>query len=357
MFDQSSYFNLSWLQPDIATNVVAHTISRTSEVDEFQTPATRFLAVEDVAKRWFGNVSSHDFLLPLLRRFFGSESELSGFALELLNLTRLHVADRATWQLHSHNDNFRARVAFPDQRNLPMALRHTRKSLYPVGGSTADFVEGFRRLLRERGIRLLESTSIQEIRREKNEVDIHADGVATTIKFQKCFSTLGPSVTLRLMGLSKPSVIRRVSSRFVHHLVSRPTTSDVCYAYEMSSENPVFRVTNYRAFSGQSDDCRLTTEIISPNQLSDMDAIQAAELALRSSDLLGGGQVTRSAVLSTAVGFPVPTVAVFDQFYDDSEQIEMLEDESFLVTGVGAKGNVYFQNEILRHLFGQVSRW
>ena len=350
VYSDSAYLDILQLDPNLASAVLEHVTSSWAKSGELSGKSSRQCPVETVAESWYGSVVSRELILPMMHKWFGDSESLSGFVLELANMSRLRVADETRWRSLASSANFRSRVAFPFQGRLPSQYQHNRMSLYPRNGTAAAFVSGFAALCRSREIELLLDARVQAIDLSNRVITVLHANEQHEIKYGQLISTLGPLTTLQLLGGEATTGIERVSHYFVHHILSGPIESELCYLYVSANSSPVFRVTNYRAFSGRDDDCRLTTEILSTKTIAPDFAVSESEDILRSSNFLGQNQIVRSAVSLSRSSFPRPTLSLFNQFHTAAIQISPLENDSFIVTGIGANGEMFFQNEILRHV-------
>lgn len=355
LFVDTPYLDLLCLNSEIAQRVVSHIVGKPQmDRSDLDIPI-RLQSAEKVAKDWYGDHATRTTILPILRNWFGDTKSLSGFALELVNLTRLSVVDELTWLSHASSSSFRQRVAFPFQLRLPAEYKHNRKSIYPKYGSSLDFVEGLERLCAEQAVEISIRSRVKSIDLDSRRMKLERSDGQLEIRFRRLISTLGPIHTLPLVGGSPSLLIERCGSKIIHHVAKKPIKSELCYVYVYSAKSPVFRITNYRAFSGRSDDCRFTSELLAPETIDDDFAVMEAEKVLQSSGLVEAGESLQSSIELVAAGFPSPKISTFVQFHLAAAQLAPLESDDFIVTGVGAQGTAFFQSEILRHLHSRLS--
>ena len=354
LYSSSAYPDLLAWKPELAGLVSSHIISNCSTESLNYTKNVRQESVRIVAENWFGNDCAQQLIFPLLQNWFGDLNLLSGFALEFTNLTRLRVVNETEWERHAKSNWFRERTAFPDQRALPFQYQHNRHSIYPKGGSSSSFVAGLKSLAESAGIEFQLNAHLNSINPSTRCVEFSVDQRPHQIVFEQLISTLGPVTTLKLLGDDTLPAMQRVSPRIVHHLVERPIQSDVCYAYVNDVKSPVFRITNYGAFAGHVDDCRLTTELLVPSDIDSTTVVRESEGFLMASELLRHNKLLRSAAAPKSVGFPSPQVKTFELFDTASKRVARFEDENLIVSGIGAEGRAFFQNEILAHLDSRI---
>jgi len=350
---ESGFPDLLGSNPSIAGEVVAHVLAG---VKVSESTAIRGTPVRDVAERWFGPRATRESVLPLVAKLFGPIDGLSGFALELANLTRVRAADEPTWMAHRHDSAFRGRIAFPDQARLPVEYSHSRMSLYPLRGGSGAFVAGLVGLCNEAGVRILNGHRVVALDPESRRVDLSTGPERVTLAYRSLLSTLGPLLTIQLLRGEAMPGSDRVRYRLVHHLADPAPTPDACYLYDHELASPIFRVTCYRAFSGMPDDVRLTTEVLGRDDIPDVALASTIERRLIEAGVLRVGSTVRSEVMGVRGGFPVPSVETFRNYAAAADALRRYEGPELVVTGVGSDGSAFFQGEVLRHVHASLNR-
>lgn len=353
---ETPYLDLLHADPVVAGSVVQHVVGGEIHAERRATGDPRSAPVSAVAEAWFGRDAAESFVVPLVGRLFGDRQLLSGFALELANLTRVRAADSGTWMAHSPSPWFRSRIAYPDQRSLPAKFRHARKSLYARNGNSGTFVDGLLRQCVAEGVRIETESRVQQIDLARRLIDVALGGDRRSIGYDRLVSTLGASVTAILLGEETPVEAERIEYRLVHHVLRHEARSEGCYFYDHDRQSPIFRVTNYGAFSGRSDDRRLTTEILGANDVADDRIGELVERRLVAVGLVDDGGFLNRVVDRQRAGFPLPTVETFARYRHSARKVATLEDGRFVVGGVGSSGTAFFQNEIVRDLYRRIDQ-
>lgn len=354
VYSDSSYLDVLDTKPDLARCVIAHVLSTSDGKNSFSSAEIRRSSARTVSSAWFGDEASEQLVMPLLAHWFGDNTQLSGFALQLANLTRLRAADHEEWLKHSGLSEFRNRIAFPHQSDLPIALQHGRQSLYPRNGDASLFVLGLAARAREKGVVIKTGVKVHKVDARNKSIEIVENESVSRVPYRQLISTVGPVTTLKLVDHNVRFEIERVQLRLVHHRVDPVVDSDLCYAYATGLDSRVFRVTNYRGFSGKPSDNRLTTELFLGGSMGDSELIGHAEEFLRRSGLLHSGARITSSVSPPLGGYPSPTVATFEKFGMAAELLSTYEGNDLIIAGVGSGGTAFFQNEILAHLYEQL---
>jgi len=319
-----------------------------------QNESFRTLDFESAATERFGVLAKDHVLLPIVQRLFGKDEDLSGFAMELCNLTRLRLVDELTWQQQIPQLELQDRVAYPDQCFLPQLYKHNRKSLYSSHRGAVDFVEGLGKICRDAGVGIELNTKVLSIDMNHKSIDLESDGDKQTVSFRYLLSCVGTTVTNTLVTGDRPKSINRLKYRLVHFVLKSPMKSGVCYYYSQDTNSVVFRITNYAAFSGRSNDKRVTVEVIGAEGLSDQLLLKTVELELMRAHLIEKDSIEDSICLSNSYGYPIPTVETFKQFNLDELKLREYEQCGLVTGGLGVNGGLFFQNEILKDVISKI---
>jgi len=304
----------------------------------------------EAAIQWFGESAWSSVIRPIISAKFGSTDSLTGFVLELANLSRLQIASEEIWQRNSHIDGFRARVAFPQQLQLPEIFRHNRKTLYSREYGNRDFISGLMESCTSLGVSLMSSCAIVNLDPNARSVTLSRDGKMAEFRYKRAISCLGVSATARLLGRSAEVEQRRIPLHLVHLVLNKPMPSSVSYFYDHDPESSIFRVTNYAAFSGRSDDKRLTVELFN---VADQDTnliIESVKNSETLSSLLSQTCEVVSAVCSKPLSLAVPNTQNINDLLAQERFLSSQSAGALAVCGVGTSGFRFFQSETVRDI-------
>lgn len=314
----------------------------------------RTLNFDSAVLERFGVEAKNRILLPIVQRLFGRTEDLSGFAMELCNLTRLRLVDELTWQAHIPRLDLRDRVAYPDQRSLPSAYRHNKKSLYSSKRGAIDFIDGLAEACRAIGVGVALNTKVFNIDMARKSVDLEIDGIKQKANFRHVMSCVGVTATKTLIAGTRPKDRHRLKYRIVHLVLKSPLKSDMCYFYSHDVDSVMFRVTNYAAFSRRIEDTRVTVEVIGADHHPDELLVREIEQELTRVQLIEEGSIKESICLNNLYGYPIPTVETFQQFELDDVMLSQYEQSGLVTCGLGVSGGLFFQNEILVDVVSRV---
>lgn len=314
----------------------------------------RTLDFDSAVSERFGVQAKNHVLLPIVQRLFGRTGDLSGFAMELCNLTRLRLVDESTWQDLIPRLDLRDRVAYPNQRSLPSQYKHNKKSLYSSHRGAIDFIDGLAEKCRAMGVGVALNTKVLNIDMARKLVVLETDGIKQTAKFRHLMSCVGVTATNTLIAGTKPKDRHRLKYRIVHLELKSPLKSDLCYFYSHDVDSVMFRVTNYAAFSRRSEDTRVTVEVIGADHHTDELLVKEIEQELIQTQLIDEGSIKESICLNNLYGYPIPTVETFQQFELDDLTLRQYEQSGLVTCGLGVNGGLFFQNEILIDVVSRV---
>jgi len=299
---------------------------------------------------WFGEAAFEHVIAPILEVRFGGLENLSGFALEVANLSRLKLVDYDEWVHLSSIPGFVDRVAFPDQKALPEERRHGRRSLYSSANGSLDFVDGVTRRCQEAGVLILTGAAVQTISSESAIINYVQTGREKQVKYRKLVSCLGPTSTRNLFDSRSSSIIQRTPLSLVHLSLRDPLGSLVCYFYDQDEDSHIFRLTNYGAFSGRELDTRMTVEVSNLVGLTSKEMINYVIESKSFRAVCGPDTVISNAISEETHGFPLPSISTFARFREDDAYFKANEFGDIRVCGAGTRGSLFFQTEIVHDL-------
>jgi|TARA_B110000908_G_C10260347_1_gene458753 oxygen-dependent protoporphyrinogen oxidase len=306
----------------------------------------------------FGELYTSSVIEPMLANVYQRPAEsLAGFALLLPGLTRVIVDDLDLWLERSSDERYRAIVGVPDQQKLPNELHHGRRSFYSRKYGTRSFIDGMVSELTDKGVNFFfdaqittfnpASLSLSFKDRSGGEFNLKADRFVLATGVIGAAKLLGVDLTAR--GLDKPMPYLLLDIE-----LESPTASDLCFAYGMDKECDWYRLTNYRAFSGDRNDRRITVEIIGDRMLDTETIVEHICLQLRSCGIINNQKILFSAVRQLESGFPVPTMRNMNALNILGIDLSARLPAGILIAGIGARDGLFFQNEVVEDTFRRI---
>jgi hypothetical protein len=298
----------------------------------------------------FGRTYAEKVLAPALEHVYCTPADkLSGFAMQLPGLTRVVVDDHENWMRDTVSEGpYRAVVAVPDQRRLPASMRHTRRSFYSRSHGSRAFVDGVTQRLSTAGASLVTDVRIGRLNLQRSLIEYQAAGDVHTIRYDRLVMATGAigAAHLLKLNLSDFQFDRPMPHWLIHLRLVESCPSDLCYLYGLDLACEWYRVTNYRAFSGDDTDRRLTVEVLGREHIDNEVWPQKVVEHLAAVGLLKSAAYDFSAVMRLPAGFPSPTRNNIFSLMSLGARAAAVLPSNAVLCGIGANGGLFFQNEV-----------
>ena len=190
--------------------------------------------------------------VPMVERFGGAPADaLSLLAAKLCPLNRIALFGRAASQEFMHTPQISKRIAYIDQREIPLAARSPLAAFYPRARGIGRAVDALVARLRQEGVRMLTSTRISRLERSV-VLRIHLANGGDVIDADHLWWAASPLALAPLLDLpfdARATMDAPRSTVLCHFRVpGAPALDDVFYAYCADSSMHTYRITNYSAF-------------------------------------------------------------------------------------------------------------
>lgn len=341
------------VQNYVLEDLVAH-IERSRIVQ----PLNRVAPLTEVAAQRFGHDFAESVICPTLSRAYHRQAnELSGFALQLPGWTRVVLDDFAEWERRSSEEHYRALVAIPNQRELPVSLHHGRRSFYSRRNGSRALIDGLVKKLSSDGVKLCGGVTITSMDLERKKISL-IEGQGSEIKLAADTIVIATGVVgaaqLLGMNLSQQGLDMPMPHWIVDVVLEEACDSDLCYLYGFDDSCDWYRVTNYRAITGDPDDRRITIEVLGQRELDSESGPLDLVSQLFGVGFLRSRRIEFSNVRRLGAGFPSPTVRNMRALTDLGLKIDESLPNNVLLGGVGSNGGLFFQNEVVPDLYDRV---
>ncbi|WP_161865563.1 NAD(P)-binding protein [Pseudomonas yangonensis] len=306
----------------------------------------------------FGRAYTELILAPILSRLYQCSSDrLAGFAMCLPGITRLVAHDYEEWYSLIEDKRFREVLGVPDQRLMPVRFENGLRRYYSRNQGTRSFVRGFVSLLEELDVTVVTGAQLEGYTPISGEASWrtangyiyqdHYDGVVLANGLVGAAAQLG--LPIRDFGLEMP-----VPLRILDVLLDRPVFSDLSYFYGFDEGSGFYRLTNYRAFSGDSADCRISIEILNAPCRGEIDCIMAK---LQAVGFLSGQRAVFTRYQPSPSPFSLPTHCNALALQALRKQVGDVLPARALVVGGGISDGLFFQNEIVLDTKARMECW
>jgi oxygen-dependent protoporphyrinogen oxidase len=310
--------------------------------------------MSDVSYARFGKRITEDVVYGIQENLFKTPaSELAGFSLLLSGISRVICGDKENWLENSVNDVYRSIYGFPEQLELPAKFRHSRKSFYSRVAGSRRFIDGIVDDLRERGVQFLFNCNIESFDPNELTFDLSIENQNVRIKADKVIFSNGVIGAAKVCGIDISSVsLDRPLAHTIYNLqLEERTSSPVSYFYGMDKSVDFYRVTNYRTFSGNDSDRRISIEILGTIQNDNL--LEDLLKQLQKMEFIKSKAIDFSEVVRLPTGFPTPTVKNMRGLVDIANILCKTLPNSVTVTGLGSQPGLFFQNEIIKDVYNR----
>ncbi len=347
--------------PDVRgdINLVSSLRAHIASTEDAVAPVDRTAPLLETASSRFGDIFSNEIIGPTLARVYGQPADaLAGFAMLLPGWTRVVVDDYANWETNAGNERYRSIASVPDQRLLPTELRHGRRSFYSRNRGSRAFVDGIAKKLYEVDVDLLCGATILSLDIARRSIEmIDAKGHTRRLNADLIILATGVIGAAHMLGvdIQRRGFDRPMPNWVINVVLEQPSVSDLCYLYGFDLDCEWYRVTNYRAFSGDKNDRRLTFEVLGKHDVESTTFPQQLTNQLHRLGLLKSSKLEFAKCQKLGAGFPAPTVRNMRALTDLGTELSASLPPTVILGGIGASNGLFFQNEIVTNLCQRIA--
>jgi protoporphyrinogen oxidase len=208
----------------------------------------------------YGPVITEAVIQPILFKLFGQEiHSLHQLPLMFLHLNRVAFLDEALVADLTSSQVLRSRIAFSDQRDLPLERSAGKRNFYPKKLGMQQLIDAFERRLRHRNVTILTEATISELEQANgriSSVTINQSGQEPhQLMVEHVIWTAGIHPLAMTLGLQNPDDCfdPPLRTAFVHlQLNETLQASDLYYIYPFDPQFLTYRVVNYANFCPQA---------------------------------------------------------------------------------------------------------
>ncbi len=357
----SPSIDLRNLEPSLRARCLAEVLNAAAQGHSHE--ATRAI---DFAQQQWGPTIAEKFIAPILERQFAAPAdELGKGAVDLTALRRVILLDEPEMRQHMESPEVRARLAYPEQRNLPKAYSSSRRGLYPAVPGLEELVSRTVNALKALGVQIACGKKVAGLEIANGRVSTLRLGSADETEVLPCAGVIWSAGLRSLSGLLGYRWSQTTPGRsltLVHVLSPEPLNDrGLHYFYCYEPGLATFRVTCYRNYClqpiTQSGMIPYGMELLDvPNELAFARAIDELERfglvsASQKASLVCAG--------SEAMGraFPMPTLANEANFHCARKAISDQKFANVSIVGSMATPGLFFQPDVLRHAFATLNEF
>ena len=273
---------------------------------------------------------------------------LSSFYLRYTGLNRLLIGKNKKSSEFFSNEYYRNFIGFPNQFQIPNKFLHKRRSFYSKFNGTSDFVNGLIKKLVNSNISVNTSTRVKKIISGQKSLIIEKDSISEKIYYDKLLVTSGFFSALNILDYKKiPNKLNFIETTFFNVVLKEKSKSKVFYIYNFDSNINFYRLTNYRAFSGNDEDKRITIECHNLFQ-KNIKYLKKILKYLTDIGVLISSDIEKIFIENKKFGLPLISTENYYSIQEIKSNFVESIDNSILITGIGMGNSFnFFQNEIL----------
>ncbi|WP_303674339.1 NAD(P)-binding protein [Vampirovibrio chlorellavorus] len=318
--------------------------------------------------RHYGSVITESVIQPILFKLFGKEMQsLHRLPLMFLHLNRVAFLDESLVADLTNSRHLRNRVAFSDQRDLPLERSAGKRNFYPKKLGMQQLIDAFEARLRHRNVTILTEATIREFQQQ--------DGRLTSVTLNRTAQeplrlsvehvvwTAGIHPLTLTLGLQDPADCfdPPLQTAFVHFQLNEMLqANDLYYIYPFDSQFLTYRVVNYANFcpqAAQGPSYPVTLELfLRPDTVWDKDALcQRGIEELRGMGLISeSAEILFAAAEITTDGLPMPTLKNIELTRTRRDRIQAKALKNLTLLGILAEDELLFHKDVNVHAFQQL---
>lgn len=324
--------------------------------------------MQDYAERRFGRVIATEVISPILEKLYGRKAaEIDPVVAKLLPFDRVALFSEPTFRRMLESPLIRERIAYPEQRKLPLRFASGHYSVYPKAFGAYRLVDAIVARLRAEKVQILTGTDIADLAHRQGRISRlvlrSADGVREILDPKDVYWTAGVQVLARSLGLGSAALCFEApkTAAIMNILIDHPPRmDDLYYFWGFDTGTQCFRVTNFSAYSPgapRSGGYPLSVEFYL-HEDQPKDEASLLDLTLREMRAYGviGAEtrVLHHAGHAGGAGFPILSLRNRAVLEAARGEIAGLGIGNLAITGIQSEWGVVYQPDVLAHAWKTV---
>lgn len=363
---QCHYPDLRSLPDDRRQRAVASVEAMLDQPIHSHPPPTN---MEDYARRRFGSVVAGEVISPILEKLYGRPArEIDPVVAALLPLDRVAMYDEASINGHLDSTLFRSRIAYPEQRRLPLRFASGRFSVYPKAFGAWRVVDALVKRLEAQNVQIITRAELTGLDISDHRVRRLAartpDGTVVFDNPTDVYWTAGTLPLARTLKVSDPAAAFEApkSAAVMNLLIDhRPYLDDLYYFWCFDSAFQSFRVTNFAAYCPNAERAGghpICVEFFL-NEGQPRDHAAIVDLAVNELRAFGAIDSNTRVLHATGhalpVGFPILSLKNRGILNENLAAIAGLGLDNLAITGIQSEWGVVFQPDVVTHAWRTVA--
>ncbi len=332
------------------------------------------LGALDYLENNFGKTITLNIHKPIMENMYGTEMKyLDAFAIKATAFDRIILFNEVVTQYLMKLPNFKSRIGYPDQLNLPVKRDKIQNALYPKKMGMHNFIDALVSKLNKMGVKILASTTLSEIDYSSGKINAvilsNPNSKPLKIEVSQLTWTGGLHSLAHALNIDVSDVKfdRGVEMVFVNlSFKKKPDMGRLYYFYCYDRDFATFRVTNYGNYCPQvvlNGEYPICVELwpskigLSKNNLTKDECVKIAIDELIKFGVISADNLPVFTAVEDKVGeFPRPTKLNTTGFKKIRTRINKLAISNLTNTGVMAEDGLFFLPDILNHSFAELNK-
>lgn len=317
----------------------------------------------DVLAHRFGESITDKVTRSPLKKLYGKElEELSSLATMITPFERVVFFDEPIIKDFTSSEILRQKLAFVDQRHLPLEKSSGKKCFYPKDFGMYRAIEAFRAQLEKRNVRICLNSELSEIYYDENNIYSLRLNKEKLEHIGEVIWSAGPFAATSALKLSFPKhpYDPPKKTAVFHALFNKPIQmADLYYLYVYDAPFKSFRVINYENYCPNAvvdNKHPVTVELLLDANETDEDALILSTLnELEQMGIIDQSYETHFKKIEFLPnGFPTPSLNNIHFIDCLRDQIKKKNLQNFTLVGIHAEKHLFFQDRILRDLYSKI---
>ena len=321
--------------------------------------------VLDELESHFGKFVTRSIFKGVMKNLYRiNPKQIDKLAFKLTAINRISILD-AEQAVKIENDKYlRARIAYPDQMNMPWLRSSPSRGVYPKKFGFGNVIDALENQLIEAGVTIFRSSSIRIHEIDGNKI------VSVVVKSgNKEFNIESPKLKLvwttdvfqlaKELGfeVTRPNIIGKKRYIFLQ-VREKVNLGSLYYLYNFDRMSRIFRVTNYSNYcpdAGSNSTTPICVEYWGKKNMDDSEIERNTRRDLvRMGIVFAEDQIIHSELGKNPILFPTPTLDTIDSIRKVNELISRTQISNLVTTGTLSSPSVFFLHEVLRDGYGKI---
>lgn len=311
----------------------------------------------------FGFRIAEEVFEPILRKLYSlNANELDPLAFRLTALNRVVLfSEQATEDLMK-SEYLRARIAFPNQLELPISRKSRSRGLYPRVFGFGKIIKSLVLSLQKSGVVFLLNTRIKDVVLEDSKIKYLSCDNQMELQIEVHNGVIWTADVfglLKTMGQPVESKIEFGFKRYVNiSLNSEPKMGDLYYFYNFDEISGIFRVTNYSSYCAdamKNGTFPLCIEYWIHNEMKEEEIITKVIDDLIKMEIIDStAQILFAEVSPQPILFPNPSVEAMESIRNAVAVLDGKGIKNLILVGPLTSKDSFFLHEVLKSGYKQL---